>query len=127
MRWVVFLSDDSEWSSDDVESWEVPLIAPVHVIVQPCVMKPDGEEMAQPVLVNYTHHAYRTDLLAGDGERGLWLGHDTDSDVVRMMHYYGRHVEALRSSLTTISREMEYGTPGFKDAWAKARAILGRK
>ena len=125
-RWVVFLTDGTEWSSDSVESWEVPLTSPIHVIVQPCAIRPDGEEMAQAVLVNYTHHLYRTDLLAGDGQRGLWLGHDDDASVVRVMLYEARHIVALRSSVTTISREMEYGTPGFMDAWAKARAVLGR-
>ena len=126
-RWIVFLTDGTEWSSDDVEPWEVPLTSPVHVIVQPCVIMPDGEEMAQSVLVNYTHHIYYANLLAGDGERGLWLGHGSDSDVVRALQHFGPHVATCRSSVTTISQEMEYGTPGFLDAWAKARAVLGRR
>lgn len=125
-RWIVVLQDGTEWSDDEVAPYEVPLHPPLLLIVQPCVLLPDGSEMAQASLVNYTHHVYRTDLMAGDGIRGLWLGHDDDASLVRAFQHYGQHISAVRSSTTSITKTVERGTPGFKDAWMKARRLLGR-
>lgn len=37
-QWIVFLTDGTERTSDDVEPWEVPVTSPVHVVVYSCVL-----------------------------------------------------------------------------------------
>ena len=120
IRWAAILQDGREFSDTDTQPWAVPFDSPLSVIAQPCCIREDGTYSAQPILVNYTHHLYRTDLVDAYGELGIWVGHESDSDVVRALTYYAPHIVAVRSSLTDQ-------TANFNALWQRGRELCGMK
>ena len=103
-RWVIILEDGREVSGVDPK--HVPLDSPVEIIVH-------LDEEHEPILINYTHFVFRTDL-------GRWVGHETDSDLVRVMHYHAQNVSAVRSAITTGGKKWDA-------IWRRARELAGMK
>lgn len=115
VKWIVLLADGREITSDSCDPWEVPLDSPVALIAQPGAVLAEGDYLTDPVLVagNYTHFVFRDDLQ-------VWMGHERDSDVVRALSYYARHISALRSAV-------QLPNPDFAALYARGRSIIGMK